>query len=388
MRNRRLKFLALTGAFAFFAGLACDGMTAVVQAQDVAPAAKAKSRSGKAAPTDSAKAVAKDPAEATRNYASGVIAYQAGRFEAAIGSMNAAVQSGGLPSNLLAKALYYRGAAFQQQNKPGQAIADLTSALWLKGGLDDDERSEATKFRSVAYRDAGLSEQGQVMAASSAAAGQATSASKEQSATGITSSWVATGSAASTPVPVLSAVPTENTVAPPSGLGGLGNLFGNLFGGSPATASAPAETASVPASPQTSRAASAEALPWAARSTPASGAGMGAVSAAGAPAVAGASPSAGPTTSAPASSKKAATKGGYRIQVAAVKSRDEASAVIAQLQSKGGLLASTPASVDQSTFGSSTFFRVRLGPYANAAATKAPCEELKAGGLDCLVTAK
>ena len=35
---------------------------------------------------------------------------------------------------------YMRGIAYRQQSKPAQAISDLTSALWLKGGLTAEDR--------------------------------------------------------------------------------------------------------------------------------------------------------------------------------------------------------------------------------------------------------
>ena len=60
----------------------------------------------------------------------------------------------------MAKALLYRGIAYRQQKKPAQAIADLTSALWLKGGLAEADRSDALKQRTSAYQEAGLADSG------------------------------------------------------------------------------------------------------------------------------------------------------------------------------------------------------------------------------------
>ena len=349
---------AILSAALFPAALAQD-------AAPPAPATRTKSKAQKPGPAQDAAAPAvKDPAAAMAAYSSGVKAYQAGKFDAAVASMNAAVQGGGLPSNLLAKALYYRGAAFQQQGKPGQAISDLTSALWLKGGLDEAERAEATKYRASAYRDAGLGESGQAPAGSSAGAADA--------------GGLNTGSIGPAPGPQLSAFPPEGPTEPASGLG-IGNLFGNLFGGSKPgqVAAAPAQPPAVapPAPPAPAGAQAAggepEVLPWAKSSAATS-------------APAPAKPAGKPV--ALAASKKA---GAYRIQVAAVKSRDEASAIISKVQALGGAVAAAGTTVDEATFGSmGTFYRVRLGPFANAAATKAPCSALKASGLDCLVTAK
>ena len=391
MGNGGYRRAALSAAMIACAGVVMLGAISDARAQDAAPAPAVKAKKAKAAKAgpaapgaDAAAPVAKDPAAAGRNYETGVAAYQAGKYAAAVASITAAIE-GGLASNLMAKALYYRGAAFQQQKMPGQAISDLTSALWLRGGLDEAERVKAAGFRSAAYRDAGLEE-------------PAVSAS-ERSASNVVSAPVTTGSTSSgqsttTVVPAPagggffgdlfsggSAAKPAVAAAPPSASASAG-LFGglpDLFGGTPpAKAAPPIETGSPPqAAQQTARIEPAngpdEELPWAkkpvtetAAAVPVEPAG---VSAAPAPV-------------------KAAGKGKYRIQVAAVPSRDEASAVIANLQSKGGVLAAMPATVDEAKFGASTFYRVRLGPYASAADTKAPCEALKANGLDCLVTAK
>ncbi len=54
--------------------------------------------------------------------------------------------------------LYYRGLAFRKLGKPGFAVSDLTSALWLKGGLSEAERADAIKVRALAYNEAGISD--------------------------------------------------------------------------------------------------------------------------------------------------------------------------------------------------------------------------------------
>ena len=64
----------------------------------------------------------------------------------------------------MAKALFYRGVAYRQQKLPAQAIADLTSALWLKGGLGGNDRADALRQRTSAYQEAGLAESGEPLA--------------------------------------------------------------------------------------------------------------------------------------------------------------------------------------------------------------------------------
>ena len=332
--------------------------------EQAAPKAAAKPKRAKptaAAPgqqPDAAAPSAKDPAIALAAYTSGVKSYQAGKFEPAILSLNNAINNGGLATNLMAKALYYRGAASQQSGKSGQAISDLTSALWFKTGLEATERAEAAKFRSAAYRDAGLPE---------TAAGQS-SGQSAPSETGALSS----GLTASSPAPP----PAQSS----------GSAFGNLFGGSASQSPPPPVQAAaappVPPVPVAVAAASSdrapEVLPWAnnGSATPDS-----------APPAAPASPP--PKAVKTVKAAKPAKAGAFRVQVAAVKTRDEASSIVSKLQTLGGAIAATPSAVDETTFGSmGKFFRVRLGPYASAAEAKAPCEALKASGLDCLVTGK
>ena len=375
MRRARLR-VGVHGLAAAIVCAACFGGSVVPSAhaqttpEQAAPKAakpkRAKPAAAAPAQLPDAAPAAKDPAVALAAYTSGVKSYQAGKFDAAILSLNSAINNGGLASNLMAKALYYRGAASQQSGKSGQAISDLTSALWFKTGLDDAERAEAAKFRSAAYSDAGLPE--------TAVAGQS-SGQSAPSETGALSSGLTTSSPGPQP-------------AQSSSSGGIGNIFGNLFGGSseqspPPPPPAPAQAASPPPPPAPVAVAAAtsepEVLPWANR-----------------PAAQDAAPAETPVPAAPAPKAaakpipaKPANAGAFRIQVAAVKTRDEASAIVSKLQALGGAIAATPSAVDETTFGSmGKFFRVRLGPYASAAEAKAPCETLKASGLDCLVTGK
>jgi hypothetical protein len=383
MRTARLRFgLRLAAA----ACAVCLGNAIITTApadaqttpEQAAPKAAAKSKRAKpaaAAPAQQPDAgpAAKDPAAALAAYTAGVKSYQAGKFEPAILSLNSAINNGGLAANLMAKALYYRGAASQQSGKSGQAISDLTSALWFKTGLEDGERAEAAKFRSAAFRDAGLPE--------TAVGGQSSSQAAPTETGTLTSGSVAPASGPNASGPKSTAPTSE----PAQSSSGLGSVFGNLFGGSPSKAPAPAAPQPSPPPSQVAAASSEpEVLPWANR-----------------PATQDAPAPADPAASAPAPKKaaaKAPTKpaaakvakaGDFRVQVAAVKTRDEASAIVSKLQTLGGAIAATPSAVDETTFGSmGKFFRVRLGPYASAAEAKAPCATLKASGLDCLVTAK
>ena len=117
---------------------------------------RAKPATAAAAPVDAAAQKQKDAAAAHNAYDAGVKSYQTSKLEPAVQSFTAALRGGGLAPTDMAHALYYRGLAYKKQSKPGLAISDLTSALWLKNGLSDSERASATAERAEAYRMAGL----------------------------------------------------------------------------------------------------------------------------------------------------------------------------------------------------------------------------------------
>lgn len=354
------------GVTAAAISIATSAMTEPVRAQDAAPAAshpKTKATKAKPAATpgpaqDPAQGPTKDPAASLAAYSAGITAYQANKYDAAVASLSNAI-NGGLAANLIPKALYYRGAAYEKQGQSGQAISDLNSALWFKPGLDDNERANAMTSRTSAYTAAGMPVPGPTPRQNELAAN-----ADKVSETG-------------------SLPPAQKQAS------GLGGFFGDMFGSAtPAAAPKPPTTpTSQPqaALPMRVAANEAEVLPWAAKG--------GVATSAAPPSQLQPEPVAITPSAIPAKKpmRPAAimSKRGFRIQVAAVKSRDEASAVISKLQNLGGAVAATPATVDETKFGTmGTFFRVRLGPFVSAAATKAPCATLKASGLDCLVTAK
>ena len=97
-----------------------------------------------------------DPAEAQRAIEAALKLIEAGKAEPATQALSAVIAGGNLPPAMMAKALFYRGVAYRQQKMPAQAIADLTSALWLKGGLGGNDRADAMRQRTSAYQEAGL----------------------------------------------------------------------------------------------------------------------------------------------------------------------------------------------------------------------------------------
>lgn len=86
----------------------------------------------------------------------GVKAFEKNQYDKAIDRFSAALRSGGLSSQDIAKAMFFRGQAYEKSNKPAEAIADLTSAIWLKDGLSEAERKTAETLRAKAYQSAGI----------------------------------------------------------------------------------------------------------------------------------------------------------------------------------------------------------------------------------------
>ncbi|WP_083566950.1 SPOR domain-containing protein [Hyphomicrobium sp. CS1GBMeth3] len=462
--------------------------------------ADAFAQSKKAAKAESAQP---DQATAQRAYAAGTKSFESGDMTGAEQQLSAALAGGGLPNAQMARALYLRGSAYRRLGRPAQAISDLTTAVWLKGGLSEADKAKATEERQLAYREAGLgdtpppiggapldqstkaaaaptppsgaqvvhvteqsfwnnfsmpsltgsSQPAPVPAASAQTQGQEISSfwsflpgvggssqpapSGQPAATGLsaapavgfagdaggaagspqgtgtvmlaeaapvspTTSWetqTASAPAAQSTVSAgYAAQPAPNTGLSPMGgagepapaasgnpLAGSGtavsNFFGNMFGSSSADASSAtgstgpawnpdttvvtAQTSSmVQRGPDSPPAQTSEALPWAG--------GSGA-----------AQPAPAPVKVATAAS----AAGKYKLQVAAVRSREEAERLVQTLSSYPPVREGRVSpEIDESVIGSmGTFYRVRLGPYANASEPSQLCTTLKPQGFDCLV---
>lgn len=375
----RRRALAVSTAAAL--GIVC---ALSVDAQSPAPsksAAKAKAKAKEAPKEEAAapeeegeeapakkptKTAKQDPAQAQKTIEQAAKLLEAGKASEAAQSLTAVLSGGNLPPAIMAKALLYRGIAYRQQKMPAQAIADLTSALWLKGGLTEAGRADALRQRASAYQEAGLAESGGAVAAAVPGSRGATrTASADQGWTTATSD---SGSSAQSPPPAQSS----------SGWS-LGNAFAGLFGGT-STSSSP-EQAPARASPETTasiepvRAQSESAAPrprtsaWS-RNTEVS-----------------------PATASPpaaASAAPAKPEGRFRIQVGMVRTADEAQALAAKVRREHGqTLSAREPEVDQAVVGNmGSFYRVRIGPYATQADGQAACAKLKGSGLDCMVVAQ
>lgn len=354
-------------------------------AQSKKPAAKQQQKDAKKDDAGDGEDAGKGAALVQQAFEGGITAYRAGKLDEAQRAFEAAIR-GGLPSSQMPRALYYRGLTFRKQGKPGYAIADLTNALWLKGGLSEAERAEAIKARAQAFNEAGVQDVPPVPQSAYA------TAPAMPGSTPSPAPAVQTASAQGSAAPSASAAPASESSAPAS-QSGVGSFFSNLFGGGsssspPPQQQAPTTTASIENTPAAE-----------------SGGGWGAATEVvahseptrrspeiGAPFVTTQVASvAEPDVPAQAPAAAASVPSGkYRLQVAAVRSRSEAEALAGLLVGRHGeQLGGRQPEVDESVIGSmGTFYRVRLGPYASAKEPEQLCVALRSDGFDCLVVAQ
>jgi hypothetical protein len=316
--------------------------------------------------TAESKAAAKkkkqDPIEAQRAIDAALKLVEAGKSEPAVQAFTATLAGGNLPAGIMAKALLYRGIAYRQQQKPAQAIADLTSALWLKGGLSETDRADALRQRASAYQEAGLSESGQATVAAVPGAARP----KPQTASSVFS-W---GAADTTPTPApaqAASLVSQPSSAPAQPSANGWNLFGNLFGGGATTpvSAPPAKTAPLQSAGSVPEQAATPAMKGWSSNTHVHGA------------------------SSPIETSAIAAKpeGRFRVQLAIVRSQEEAQAVAAKVKREhAGVLAALEPQIDQAVIGNmGSFYRVRVGPFATQNEGQAVCAKLKGSGLDCLL---
>ena len=293
-----------------------------------------------------AKKKRQDPAEAQRAIEAAAKLLETGKADPAVHALTAVLAGGNLPPAIMAKALFYRGIAYRQQKKPAQAIADLTSALWLKGGLGEVDRGDAMKQRSAAYQEAGLADAGEPIPP--AVPGPAR----------------ATRTASADPP----ASPPPQSQSSGSWLNPFAGWFGSSSPPPPAPAAAPQTTASIgssqPSPGETSAPPGPRASGWSSRTE------VRGTSQAAAIPVAAAKP-----------------EGKFRIQVGMLRSESDAQALSAKIKREHvSALESREPEIDETVVGNmGSFYRVRFGPFASAQEGQAACAKLKGTGIDCLV---
>ena len=343
--------LAAAAAIALAASSAPQG---AAQAPGKAGAKKAPAKDADGeAEGDAAKPKRQDPMEAERTIAAAAQQLEAGKSAEAAQALTRVLSGGGLPPAMMAKALLYRGVAYRQQKKPAQAIADLTSALWLKGGLGEADRADALKQRTAAYQEAGLADSEGSIAP---AVPSATRGARTASAGGAS---------------------PEVAPSPPSS-SGWSNPFAGWFGG---TAPAPAPP-SPPRRPEPATTASIETAPQV-HAPPPSTSPTGAKTSAWTSQtdVRGSS---GPPRESAAPAKP---EGRFRIQIGMMRTEAEAQALSARVKREHpDALGAREAEIDEAVVGNmGSFYRVRVGPFASAQEGQAACAKLKGAGIDCLL---
>lgn len=283
-----------------------------------------------------AKTKKQDPVEAQRAIEAAGKLLKSGKAVQAVQSLTATLAGGNLPPGVMAKALYVRGLAYREQKQPAQAISDLTSALWLKGGLGGDERADALKQRIEAYADAGLTEHGQALVA----AGGDAAPAKKSGSNWLSSLFNPSGSDAPPPPSRTKVAPAKEKAESPVAAKAAPGLIGGWASKTEVEAD---RTAAAPK-------AKAEAPPAEAEGPPVN------------------------------------AEGRFQVQLAPVRTRTEAVALAAKAKREhAAVLASSEPQIDQAVIGNmGAFYRVRFGPFANAQQTQAVCAKLQGSGLDCM----
>ena len=95
---------------------------------------------------------------------SGAASLAAGKYDAAIRQLSAAINADTASPGDAAKALYLRGIAYRKMGEPARAAADLGAAIWL--GLPEADRVKALVNRGLAFKAAGLSKESEAEFAS------------------------------------------------------------------------------------------------------------------------------------------------------------------------------------------------------------------------------
>jgi tetratricopeptide (TPR) repeat protein len=310
--------------------------------------------------------------------------------------MTGVLQGDNVPPADAAKALYFRGLAYQKLGQHTRAIADLGAAMWL--GLSTSERTVALVNRSLAYQAAGLKTQAEAELASARKTGSSGEVEKLLASNG------GTGSDAGSISPFATEVRTESgrtrTVAsasqdaplpppraprnseaanpgswtttqgeapaspPPSSGNRLSRWWGSVRGSSSEPAPAPA--------PQSAPRATAAAVPsaWTAQTQPEAGAASGTRAA-----------TASPTAPVPSGGG-----GNYLLQLSPTRSEAEASALWKTVIKQNQQLASLQPRVKKTDMGNlGTFYGLQIGPFPDKTESLKLCNALKRSGVDCFL---
>jgi tetratricopeptide (TPR) repeat protein len=317
----------------------------------------------------------------------GAASYAAGKYESAVRQMTSVLQGDKVSATEAAKALYFRGLAYQKLGQSTRAIADLGAAVWL--GLSPSERTAALVNRSLAYRAAGLKTEADAELASARKddnSGQVDkliasngSAGTETASLGTFSTEVRPEGGHSTTI-ASAAPPARNAEAAnpgtwtttqgeapasePSGGNPLSRWWGSVRGTSNESAPAPAPSAS-PSQPSPKPPAVTTA--WTTQ-TQAEAEGTRVATAS-------------PTVPVPSGGG-----GNYRLQLSPTRSEAEAQGLWQKVVKQNQQLAGLEPRIEKTDMGNlGTFYRLQIGPFPDKAQTLKLCNALKRSGVDCFL---
>ena len=326
----------------------------------------------------------------------GAAAYAAGKYDATVRQMTSVLQGDKVSATEAAKALYFRGLAYQKLGQSTRAIADLGAAVWL--GLSASERTAALVNRSLAYRAAGLKTQADAELASARKddsngqvdkllASNGNADAEPASSMGAFSTEVrpeggratTIASAAPAPLPPLpghnaeaanpgswSTTQGEASASEPSSGNRLSRWWGSVRGLSSESAPAPTPAATPSSPPKPPPVTTA----WTTQTQ----------------AEAGAAPETRVATASPAVPVPSAGGGNYRLQLSPTRSEAEAQGLWKQVIKQNQQLAGLQPQIEKTDMGNlGTFYRLQIGPFPDKAESFKVCNALKRSGVDCFL---
>lgn len=286
------------------------------------------------------------------------------RYSNAIKEFSAALETGKLNRNEMAKALYYRGVAYRKADQATKAITDFSRALWLKGALSNTEREDAEKQRKAAYAEAGGSRAAPVIDSRTAGKSTPPKAGWKVTTPKTKPSQSTAGAWRTSTNPNGTSAPKPQRQA--SGSNPVTSFFSNLFGGSSGATSKsnltpvppPQTTASVP------RVSAWSSTTEGPRAT-----------------------SAGFRTQMQGAKPRRAQRGAFVIQVAALRSQREADKLVKRLTTRHrvALDGRQPVVERRSVGNMGALYHVELPGFRSRSSAGPVCKTLRADGLDCLV---
>ena len=361
--------------------------------------------------------------------AGGVAALNSGKYDSAVRQLSTAIASSSITPGEAAKALYLRGIAYRKMNQPARSISDLGAAMWL--GLPPSDRLKAQVNRGLAYRAAGLAEQGEAELAAAkksnseevarliAEDGGATSNNTAIAAfsTEVRAADAGSSSAASNNSgPSFSSTVTAANTPPPGRAADASPNWSTSVSNAPSTSAPPPpreekapapgswSTTTTDASAESSSSGSSRVGRWInswkgdssseAPPPPQTESAPPPRAATEAPSRPQAAPSSGwdaqtQIVTADARPAGATDSGSYTLQLTASRSQEEAQALYNKVAKQNPALASKQPDIQKTDLGGlGTFYRLQIGPFPDKAESLKLCNALKRSGVDCFLVTR